>query len=67
MMRITPQLRLVYTETGDVIQILDLVERATLDFFSAKKARNHKGRTKRGESPSMGEAKAGKLGELVEK
>jgi len=68
MMRITPQLRLVYTESGDAIQVLDLVERATIESFSAKKAREKMGRKKNGESGSIGlKAKARKPRDLVEK
>jgi len=61
MIRITPQLRLVYTETGNAIQVLDLVERATMESFSAKKARKKVGRARNGESGSI-EMKAGESG-----
>jgi hypothetical protein len=67
-LRITPQLRLVYTETGDAIQILDLVERATIDNFSGKRARKRMDRTQNGESgPIERKSKAGKPRDLVEK
>jgi len=35
-LRITPSIRLIYTKTADGVQVLDLVERATLDRFAAE-------------------------------
>jgi hypothetical protein len=37
-MTVTPQIRLVYSKAGDSIQILDLVERATMDRLAPKKS-----------------------------
>jgi hypothetical protein len=36
-MNVTPQIRLVYSKSGDRIEILDLVERATMDRLAPKK------------------------------
>ncbi len=44
MMKVTPQIRLVYSKSGDSIQILDLVERATMDRFAPKKVARVTGR-----------------------
>ncbi len=37
-MNVTPQIRLVYSKSGDSIEILDLVERATMDRLARKKS-----------------------------
>jgi hypothetical protein len=37
-MRISPSLRLIYTMVGDTFYVVDLVERATLNHFVAKRA-----------------------------
>ena len=37
MLRVSPTLRLVYTLVGETVYIVDLVERATLDRFAARK------------------------------
>ena len=36
-MRVSPSLRLIYTMVGDTVYVVDVVERATLDHFAAKK------------------------------
>lgn len=38
MMRISPSLRLIYTTVGDTVLVLDVVERATLNHFAARRA-----------------------------
>jgi hypothetical protein len=37
MMRVSPGLCLIYTMVGDTVHVLDLVERATLNHFAARK------------------------------
>jgi hypothetical protein len=37
MMRVSPGLRLIYTTVGDTVYVVDLVERATLNHFAARK------------------------------
>lgn len=37
-MRVSPSLRLIYTMVGDTVYVVDVVERATLDYFSGRKA-----------------------------
>ena len=36
MMRVSPGLRLIYTTVGDTVYVVDLVERATLNYFAAR-------------------------------
>jgi hypothetical protein len=38
MMKVTPGLRLIYTTVGDTYYVVDLVERATLNHFTARKS-----------------------------
>jgi hypothetical protein len=38
MMRVSPNLRLIYTTVGDTVYVVDVVERATLNHFAARKA-----------------------------
>jgi hypothetical protein len=38
MMRVSPNLRLIYTMVGDTIYVVDVVERATLNHFATRKA-----------------------------
>ena len=37
MMRVSPGLRLIYTTVGDTVYVVDVVERATLKHFAARK------------------------------
>jgi hypothetical protein len=36
-MRVSPSLRLIYTMVGDTVYVVDVVERATLNHFAARK------------------------------
>ena len=69
MMKVTPQIRLVDSKSGDSIQILDLVERATLDRLARKKTGKAvdrwKGATDGGAATSK--TKSGKLADLAKK
>ena len=38
MMKVSPTLRLIYTTVGDTIYVVDVVERATLSHFAARKS-----------------------------
>jgi hypothetical protein len=38
-MRVTPSIRLIFTKTAEGVQVLDLVERSTLNRFTAKGAK----------------------------
>jgi hypothetical protein len=58
LLRVTPQLRLVYATADDGIQVLDLVERATMDRFSSRKARRKPGPAGNGGTVSLKTATA---------
>ena len=69
MMRITPQLRLVYSASGDSIQVLDLVERATMDRLAPKKVASVTGQHKaaKDERSAASKSKTGKPVHLAKK
>ncbi len=68
-MTVTPQIRLVYSKAGDSIQILDLVERATMDRLAQKKSGKAVERDKGAKSsrPAASKTKTRKLVDLAEK
>jgi len=63
-LRITPSIRLIFTKTADGVQVLDLVEQATLDRFAAEGV-DEQPRTKaaraRAKQPALKATKAGAL------
>jgi hypothetical protein len=69
MMKATPHIRLVYSTSGDSIQVLDLVERATMDRLAPKKVAKVTGRHEgaKDDRPAASSTKAGKLADLVKK
>jgi hypothetical protein len=40
MMRVSPGLRVIYTTFGDTVYVVDVVQRATMTHFAARKAAN---------------------------
>jgi hypothetical protein len=68
-MTVTPQIRLVYSKSGDRIQILDLVERATMDRLAPKKSGKVVDREKGAKSsrPAASRTTTRKLVDLAEK
>ncbi len=68
-MKVTPQIRLVYSKSGDGVQVLDLVERATLDRLARKKSAKAVGRDHgaKDDRAAASKAKTRKLADLAEK
>jgi hypothetical protein len=69
LLRVTPQIRLVYSTSGGSIQILDLVERATMDRLAPKKVASVTGQHKgtKTEKPAASKTKTGKSVHLAKK
>ena len=66
-LRATPKLRLVYEKSGKGFRVLDLIDRATMERFSAEKAKKKMpGRGLKGQSGAPKVASR-KIGELIEK
>ncbi len=66
-LRITPSILLIFTKTAEGVQVLDLVERATLDRFAAEGADEHpQTKVARGRAKLTG-LKATKAGALAKK
>jgi hypothetical protein len=68
-LKVTPQIRLVYSKSGDSIQILDLVERATMDHLAPKKTAKVIDRRKgaKHDRPTGSKTETTKLADLVKK
>jgi hypothetical protein len=68
-MTVTPQIRLVYSKSGDDIEVLDLVERATMDRLAPKKSGKAVDRDKGAKynGPATSKTKTRKLADLAEK
>jgi hypothetical protein len=69
MMKVTPQIRLVYSKSGESIQVLDLVERATMDRLAPKKVAKVIGRHQDAthNRPAASKIKTAKLVQLAKK
>jgi hypothetical protein len=68
-MNVTPQIRLIYSKSGERIQILDLVERATMDRLAPKKTIKGIDRRKGAKDARSAGSKTGteKLADLAKK
>jgi hypothetical protein len=68
-LNVTPQIRLVYSKPGDGIQVLDLVERATVDRLAPKKSAKAIDRDKgaKDDRRAASKTKTRKLADLAEK
>lgn len=64
-MRVSPSLRLIYTMVGDTVYVVDVVERATLNHFAARKVA--KKATKAQATPKAPKAVAKKAADVVKK
>jgi hypothetical protein len=66
-LRVTPELRLVYEKSGNGFRVVDLVDRATIERFSAEKARKKASSRGLKGSPGAPKVPSRKVGGLVEK
>jgi hypothetical protein len=69
LMKVTPQIRLVYSKSGDSIEVLDLVERATMDRLAQKNSARAVDRDSgaKDDQAAASKTKPRKLADLAEK